>query len=85
MISFLLEKKIILSLYLYTYKWFQIALYCNIFLYFFLQYFFSNTNLWQSTGLKKKKVFTYEDSFKDPLFSLNKLHVLEHNRQAIFW
>lgn len=37
--------------------------------------------------LKKKHRFTYIDSFKDPtiLFSLNKLHVLEHNRQALFW
>lgn len=37
--------------------------------------------------LKKQHRFTYIDSFKDPtiLFSLNKLHVLEHNRQALFW
>lgn len=36
---------------------------------------------------KTKHRFTYIDSFKDPtiLFSLNKLHVLEHNRQALFW
>lgn len=64
MISFLLEKKIILSLYLYPYKWFQIALYCNIFLYFFLQYFFSNTNLWQSTGFKKKKFLPMKTPLK---------------------
>lgn len=85
MISFLLEKKsFFLSIFIHIndFKLHSIVIF---FFTFSFNTFFPILICDNLQVLKKKKVFTYEDSFKDPLFSLNKLHVLEHNRQAIFW